>query len=136
MGGFFGVVSKHDAVSDVFFGTDYHSHLGTKRGGLAALDKEIGLQRDIHNIENVCDNLYLLKYRHFEERDIINFCRSAYVQTLEKDKTINSLSLKYFELNLSTISPHVSLYNIFTFIVYVLLSILSSTKYTFSLGAS
>ncbi len=52
MGGFFGAVSKHDAISDVFFGTDYHSHLGTKRGGLAALDKEIGLQRDIHNIEN------------------------------------------------------------------------------------
>ena len=52
MGGFFGAVSKHDAISDVFFGTDYHSHLGTKRGGLAALDGEIGLQRDIHNIEN------------------------------------------------------------------------------------
>lgn len=52
MGGFFGVVSKRDAISDVFFGTDYHSHLGTKRGGMAAYDKEIGLQRDIHNIEN------------------------------------------------------------------------------------
>ena len=52
MGGFFGTVSKHDAISDVFFGTDYHSHLGTKRGGIAAYDKEIGLQRDIHNIEN------------------------------------------------------------------------------------
>ena len=52
MGGFFGVVSKHDAISDVFFGTDYHSHLGTKRGGMAAYDKDIGLQRDIHNIEN------------------------------------------------------------------------------------
>ena len=52
MGGFFGVVSKHDAISDVFFGTDYHSHLGTKRGGMAAYDSEIGLQRDIHNIEN------------------------------------------------------------------------------------
>ncbi len=52
MGGFFGVVSKHDAISDVFFGTDYHSHLGTKRGGMAAYDAEIGLQRDIHNIEN------------------------------------------------------------------------------------
>ena len=52
MGGFFGVVSKHDAISDVFFGTDYHSHLGTKRGGMAAYDTEIGLQRDIHNIEN------------------------------------------------------------------------------------
>lgn len=52
MGGFFGVVSKRDAISDVFFGTDYHSHLGTKRGGMAAYDAEIGLQRDIHNIEN------------------------------------------------------------------------------------
>ena len=52
MGGFFGVVSKHDAISDVYFGTDYHSHLGTKRGGMAAYDSEIGLQRDIHNIEN------------------------------------------------------------------------------------
>ncbi len=52
MGGFFGAVSHRDAISDVFFGTDYHSHLGTKRGGMAAYDKEIGLQRDIHNIEN------------------------------------------------------------------------------------
>ncbi len=52
MGGFFGVVSKNDAVYDVFFGTDYHSHLGTRRGGLAAYDNEIGLQRDIHNIQN------------------------------------------------------------------------------------
>ena len=52
MGGFFGVVSKRDAISDVFFGTDYHSHLGTKRGGMAAYDKEFGLQRDIHKIEN------------------------------------------------------------------------------------
>ena len=52
MGGFFGVVSKRDAISDVFFGTDYHSHLGTRRGGVAAYDKEIGLQREIHNIQN------------------------------------------------------------------------------------
>lgn len=52
MGGFFGVVSKKDAISDVFFGTDYHSHLGTRRGGMAAFDKEIGLQREIHNIQN------------------------------------------------------------------------------------
>jgi len=52
MGGFFGVVSKRDAISDAFFGTDYHSHLGAKRGGMAAYDSEIGLQRDIHNIEN------------------------------------------------------------------------------------
>ena len=52
MGGFFGVVSKKDAVADVFFGTDYHSHLGTRRGGMAAFDSEIGLQREIHNIQN------------------------------------------------------------------------------------
>ena len=52
MGGFFGIASRRDAVSDVFFGTDYHSHLGTRRGGMAAYNSEIGLQRDIHNIEN------------------------------------------------------------------------------------
>lgn len=52
MGGFFGAVSKRDAISDVFFGTDYHSHLGTRRGGMAAYDSKIGLQREIHNIEN------------------------------------------------------------------------------------
>ena len=52
MGGFFGITSKEDCVVDVFFGTDYHSHLGTRRAGIAAYDEEIGLQRVIHNIEN------------------------------------------------------------------------------------
>ncbi len=52
MGGFFGIASRCDCMSDVFFGTDYHSHLGTHRGGIAAFDSEIGLQRSIHNIEN------------------------------------------------------------------------------------
>lgn len=52
MGGFFGAASKNDTVLDVFFGTDYHSHLGTRRGGMAAYDKSIGLQRKIHKIEN------------------------------------------------------------------------------------
>ena len=52
MGGFFGVCRKSDAISDVFFGTDYHSHLGTKRAGMAAYSNSIGLQRVIHNIEN------------------------------------------------------------------------------------
>ena len=52
MGGFFGIASKQDCMVDVFFGVDYHSHLGTRRGGMAAYDKEIGLQRKIHNIEN------------------------------------------------------------------------------------
>lgn len=52
MGGFFGAVSKNDTVLDVFFGTDYHSHLGTRRGGMAAYDEKKGLQRKIHKIEN------------------------------------------------------------------------------------
>ncbi len=52
MGGFFGIASHSDCMVDVFFGVDYHSHLGTRRGGMAAWDKEIGLQRKIHNIEN------------------------------------------------------------------------------------
>ena len=52
MGAFFGVASKRDCLADVFFGVDYHSHLGTRRAGVAAYDKEIGLQRVIHNIEN------------------------------------------------------------------------------------
>ena len=51
MGGFYGVVSKEDCVSDLFFGTDYHSHLGTRRGGLAVLNSS-GFARVIHNIEN------------------------------------------------------------------------------------
>jgi len=51
MGGFFGVVSKKDVVKDLFFGTDYHSHLGTKRGGLA-IRNEKGFSKRIHNIEN------------------------------------------------------------------------------------
>jgi len=51
MGGFFGIVSKEDCVEDLFYGTDYHSHLGTKRGGLAVL-KPDGFQRVIHSIEN------------------------------------------------------------------------------------
>ena len=52
MGGFFGAVSKRDCVLDLFFGTDYHSHLGTRRGGLAVYSKKDGFQRQIHNIEN------------------------------------------------------------------------------------
>ena len=52
MGGFFGAVCHRDVIGDVFFGVDYHSHLGTARGGMAAYDPEIGLQRDIHNIQN------------------------------------------------------------------------------------
>src|SRR5512136_1973389 len=52
MGGFFGVVSKEDCVDDLFYGTDYHSHLGTSRAGMVVLGKK-GFSRAIHNIENV-----------------------------------------------------------------------------------
>ena len=51
MGGFFGVASKQDCVFDLFFGIDYHSHLGTRRGGMAVYGKD-GFNRSIHNIEN------------------------------------------------------------------------------------
>ncbi len=65
MGGFFGVVSKRDAISDVFFGTDYHSHLATHRAGIAAYDPEIGLQREIKSIQNAP---FRTKFEHvFEE---------------------------------------------------------------------
>ncbi len=65
MGGFFGAVSRNECLMDVFFGVDYHSHLGTRRGGLAAYDKEIGLQRQIHNIEN---SPFRTKFEHvFDE---------------------------------------------------------------------
>ena len=65
MGGFFGAVCHGDAISDVFFGTDYHSHLGTKRAGMAAYDAEIGLQREIHNISN---SPFRTRFEHiFEE---------------------------------------------------------------------
>lgn len=51
MGGFFGVASKNDCVLELFYGIDYHSHLGTRRGGMAVCGED-GFQRAIHNIEN------------------------------------------------------------------------------------
>ena len=65
MGGFFGAVLKDDAISDVFFGTDYHSHLETRRAGIAAYDSKIGMQRKIHSIQN---SPFRTKFEHiFEE---------------------------------------------------------------------
>ena len=52
MGGIFGAVSKTDITADLFFGTDYHTHLGARRGGMAVYAPETGFQRAIHNIEN------------------------------------------------------------------------------------
>ena len=66
MGGFFGAISKRDCVLDIFFGTDYHSHLGTRRGGMAIYDPEGGFQRNIHNIENT-------PFRTKFEKDLAEF---------------------------------------------------------------
>ena len=66
MGGFFGAVSKRDCVLDIFFGVDYHSHLGTRRGGMAIYDPTVGFQRQIHNIENS-------PFRTKFERDLVDF---------------------------------------------------------------
>ena len=52
MGGFFGAISRKDCIYDVYFGTDYHSHLGNRRGGMVFYDENRGFQRQIHNIEN------------------------------------------------------------------------------------
>ena len=52
MGGFFGAALREDVVFDIFYGTDYHSHLGTRRAGMAVYDSEKGFDRAIHNIEN------------------------------------------------------------------------------------
>ncbi len=52
MGGFFGAVGKKDCVLDIFFGVDYHSHLGTRRAGMVIYDEKDGFQREIHSIEN------------------------------------------------------------------------------------
>ena len=65
MGGFFGTISRDDCVEDLFYGTDYNSHLGTMRGGLAVLNPE-GFTRSIHNLEN---NYFRTKF----ESDIAGF---------------------------------------------------------------
>ena len=51
MGGFFGTISVKDCVTDLFYGTDYNSHLGTKRAGMVTFDKERGFTRSIHSLE-------------------------------------------------------------------------------------
>ena len=66
MGGFFGAISKRDCVLDLFFGVDYHSHLGTRRGGMAIYDERDGFQRQIHNIENT-------PFRTKFEKDLADF---------------------------------------------------------------
>ena len=70
MGGFFGTISRKDCKYDVFFGTDYHSHLGTRRGGMAFYDEKKGFQRQIHNIENT-------PFRTKFENDLVKFRGNA-----------------------------------------------------------
>ena len=66
MGGFCGVIAKDDCVTDLFFGTDYHSHLGTHRGGMAVMKADGAFQRSIHNIQNA-------PFRSKFEHDVARF---------------------------------------------------------------
>ena len=66
MGGFFGAVSTRDVSLDIFFGVDYHSHLGTRRGGMIIFDEKDGFQRQIHSIENT-------PFRTKFEKDLADF---------------------------------------------------------------
>ena len=66
MGGFFGAISKRDVTLDIFFGVDYHSHLGTRRGGMIIYDNQDGFQRAIHSIENT-------PFRTKFEKDLTDF---------------------------------------------------------------
>ena len=66
MGGFFGAGSQREVTLDIFFGVDYHSHLGTRRGGMIMFDEKDGFQRQIHNIENT-------PFRTKFERDLADF---------------------------------------------------------------
>ena len=52
MGGIFGTISKKSCVADLFYGTDYNSHLGTRRGGMATYSEDKGFVRSIHNLES------------------------------------------------------------------------------------
>ncbi|MBR4872604.1 MAG: amidophosphoribosyltransferase, partial [Clostridia bacterium] len=70
MGGFFGASLKRDCVMDIFFGTDYHSHLGTRRAGMAVFDEHRGFYRQIHNIGNT-------PFRTKFEADLESFCGNS-----------------------------------------------------------
>ena len=66
MGGFFGAIAKRDIKYDVFFGVDYHSHLGTRRAGMIIHDETDGFQRQIHSIDNT-------PFRTKFEKDLVKF---------------------------------------------------------------
>jgi amidophosphoribosyltransferase len=107
MGGFFGVISKKDCVNDLFFGTDYHSHLGTKRGGLAVKNDQ-GFIRYIHNIENA-------QFRSKFENDIsrmygnkgIGVISVGAVQNIEQlvDEAFRKRRLHFRDMSSGEINP-------------------------------
>ena len=84
MSGFFGVISKHDIVLDTFFGTDYHSHLATKYGGMVVFDEIKGFQRAIHNIENI-------QFRAKFEKDLDSFIGNSAIGCIVEDNPQPSL---------------------------------------------
>lgn len=79
MGGFFGITSKNPCHYDLFFGVDYHSHLGTRRGGMVMYDREAGFQRAIHNIES---SPFRTKFEH-EADDMVGSAGIACISDYE-----------------------------------------------------
>ncbi|MBE6993323.1 MAG: amidophosphoribosyltransferase [Ruminococcaceae bacterium] len=79
MGGFFGITSKNPCHYDLFFGVDYHSHLGTRRGGMVMYDREAGFQRAIHNIES---SPFRTKFEH-EADDMVGNAGIACISDYE-----------------------------------------------------
>ena len=96
MGGFFGIASKQDCMVEVFFGVDYHSHLGTRRAGMAVYG-ENGFDRAIHNIQNS-------PFRTKFENDLGSLLKHANVNiicsTRNKKGIFNSIHIKKFNTNI------------------------------------
>ena len=105
MGGFFGVTSRRNCILDVFFGTDYHSHLGTRRGGMAAYDAGVGLQREIHNIEN---SPFRTKFEHILDEMTGNAAIGCISDSdpqpllIRSNQTLWSKTLRFWDRNLTT----------------------------------
>ncbi len=99
MGGLFGIVTTGECIEDLFFGTDYHSHLGTKRGGLA-VDGSEGLRKVIHNIENaqfrskfrdLIAKMKLIPIRDLLEGQRLLFAEDSIVRGTQLQDTIQRL---------------------------------------------
>lgn len=112
MSGFFGSILKDDCVSDVFYGSDYHSHLGTKRGGMAFFSEERGFQRAIHSLEDAYfRNKFEEDYKTFSGRSGIGVISDTEAQpivvtshlgrfaiaTVSKIVNIDDLEKRYIE---------------------------------------